>query len=58
MQSRRHAAIAGDGELGMIAITRDRDPEFVGHLNHRLALGGDDFLAVDRDFYRIHKRLG
>ena len=49
-----HAAIARDGKLRMIAIARNRDADIVGRLNDRLAFGGDDFLAVDGDFYRIH----
>ena len=49
-----HAAIAGDRQLGMVAIVRNRDTGFGRRLNHRLALGGDDGFAVDSHFDRVH----
>src|SRR5581483_8897690 len=52
-----HAAIAGDGKLRVIAVARNRDADIDGRLNDGLAFGGDDFLAVDGDFYRIHVQI-
>src|SRR5262245_26944570 len=52
-----HAAIAGDRQLRVITIVRNRHVGLGSRLDNGLALGGDDFFAVNRDFYRVHGNL-
>src|SRR5262245_7572860 len=50
-----HAAVAGDGKLGVIAIMRNFDAYIRRRLDDGLAFGGGNFLAVDIELNRIHK---
>src|SRR4029453_8250090 len=41
------AEIAGDGECGVVAVSRNEDAQLLRGLNHRGSVGDADFPAVD-----------
>src|SRR5262245_6482114 len=50
-----HTAVAGDGQLRVIAVVRDVDAYVRRRLDDGLPLGSGNFLAVDSELNRIHK---